>query len=92
MTTNAYIHGVKQYGWPGFAGKLWQRNYWERVVRDEKELKSIREYIQNNPAQWEMDKLHPDNIVQEAPIKKISSINHLRSPAGKKNTETPEPP
>ncbi len=39
--------------------KLWQRNYWEHIIRDESELNRIREYIQNNPAQWKMDKLHP---------------------------------
>ena len=40
----------------------WQRNYWERVIRDEAELTSIREYIQNNPAQWALDKLYqPSN-------------------------------
>ena len=38
---------------------LWQRNYWERVVRDEKELHGMQEYIVNNPRQWELDKLHP---------------------------------
>jgi putative transposase len=39
--------------------KLWQRNYWEHIVRNETELNRIREYIHNNPAQWELDKLHP---------------------------------
>ncbi len=38
---------------------LWQRNYWERVVRDEKELHGMQEYIVNNPRQWKLDKLHP---------------------------------
>ncbi|NCC26025.1 MAG: transposase [Deltaproteobacteria bacterium] len=38
--------------------KLWQRNYWEHIVRNEPELNRIREYIHNNPAQWEMDKLY----------------------------------
>lgn len=37
---------------------LWQRNYWERVVRDERELNQIREYIQDNPARWESDQLY----------------------------------
>jgi REP element-mobilizing transposase RayT len=37
--------------------KLWQRNYWEHIVRNEPELNRIREYIGNNPAKWEMDKL-----------------------------------
>lgn len=57
MTTNEYIRGVKQNGWRPFPGKLWQRNYWERVLRDETELNTIREYINNNPARWELDKL-----------------------------------
>lgn len=41
---------------------LWQRNYWERVVRDEKELHGLQEYIVNNPRQWALDKLHPLKI------------------------------
>ena len=36
-----------------FAGaKLWQRGYWERVIRDERELNHVREYMLNNPARW----------------------------------------
>jgi putative transposase len=46
-------------GTPG--KKLWQRNYWERVIRNEFELQHIRKYIQNNPINWELDKLHPMN-------------------------------
>jgi putative transposase len=61
MTTNAYIRGVKHNGWTPFAGKLWQRNYWERVIRNEEELNLIREYIHNNPAQWESDRLYRAN-------------------------------
>ncbi|HSW38025.1 MAG TPA: transposase [Acidobacteriota bacterium] len=38
--------------------KLWQRNYWEHIIRNELELIRIREYIQNNPAQWDLDKLY----------------------------------
>ena len=34
----------------GFTGKVfWQRNYYEHVIRSEKALEKIREYIQNNP-------------------------------------------
>jgi len=39
-------------------GKLWQRNYWERVVRNKNELNRIRDYIRKNPRKWEMDKLN----------------------------------
>jgi len=59
MTTNEYIRGVKQLGWASFPGKLWQRNYWEHIIRDEVDLARIREYIQNNPARWAEDSLHP---------------------------------
>jgi REP element-mobilizing transposase RayT len=59
ISTHQYTVGVKTSGWPPFPGKLWQRNYWEHVVRDDSELNRIRAYILNNPAQWESDKLHP---------------------------------
>ncbi|VBB41812.1 hypothetical protein TRIP_B180007 [uncultured Desulfatiglans sp.] len=38
--------------------QLWQRNYWEHIVRNEPELNRIQEYIHNNPAQWELDSLN----------------------------------
>ena len=39
---------------------LWQRNFWDRIVRDERELANIRQYIAANPARWIEDQLHPD--------------------------------
>jgi REP element-mobilizing transposase RayT len=48
---------VKQNHWEPFDGKLWQRNYYEQIVRDETSLRRIREYIVNNPCQWQQDKL-----------------------------------
>ncbi|SRR5690606_4712560 len=56
MTTNAYIRGVKNTGWQPFNGKLWQRNYYEHIIRNEKSHAAISEYIINNPAKWEKDK------------------------------------
>jgi REP element-mobilizing transposase RayT len=41
---------------------VWQRNYHERVIRDEKELSAIREYIENNPRKWDLDKNNPRNM------------------------------
>ena len=35
---------------------IWQRNYYEQVIRDERDLNRIRGYIQSNPANWEGDK------------------------------------
>ena len=58
MTTNAYIRGVRDDGWQRFDGKLWQRNYWEHIILNEKSLKNIRNYIINNPAKWAEDELN----------------------------------
>jgi len=41
---------------------VWQRNYYERVIRNENELFGIRQYIQNNPRQWDMDQENPVNM------------------------------
>jgi len=41
---------------------VWQRNYYERIIRDEEELTAIREYIADNPAKWAEDKENPLNI------------------------------
>ena len=48
MTTNEYIRNVKNLKWKPFDGKLWQRNYYEHIIRNEKALCRIRQYIKNN--------------------------------------------
>jgi putative transposase len=40
---------------------VWQRGYFEHIIRNEPELYEIRKYIINNPAQWELDNERPDN-------------------------------
>ena len=51
-TTTLYRRGVNEQNWPPFPARLWQRNYYERVVRDEKEWQSCREYIRDNSVKW----------------------------------------
>jgi hypothetical protein len=58
IVTVEYIRGVKQHGWQPFNGKLWQRNYWEHIIRDELSYQRISEYIINNPKNWDNDKLN----------------------------------
>ena len=41
--------------------KIWQRNYYERIIRNDRELNAIRQYILENPLNWEMDKENPAN-------------------------------
>lgn len=55
MTTNEYIRNVKQNDWKPFDKKLWQRNYYEHIIRDESELNRKRDYIISNPINWKTD-------------------------------------
>lgn len=55
MITNEDINGVKKNNWPSFSNRLWQRNYYEHIVRNEEELNRIREYIISNPLKWAND-------------------------------------
>jgi REP element-mobilizing transposase RayT len=38
---------------------VWQRNYYERIIRNDRELATIRQYIADNPAKWAEDENHP---------------------------------
>lgn len=58
MTTNAYIHGVKQFGWIPFNNNLWQRNYYEHIIRNQQSFEEIVAYIIENPIHWKNDKLY----------------------------------
>jgi REP element-mobilizing transposase RayT len=40
---------------------IWQRNYYEHIIRNQTALDRIREYIINNPISWKIDQLHPNN-------------------------------
>ena len=40
---------------------VWQRNYYDNIIRNDESLDKIREYVQNNPLSWENDQLHPNN-------------------------------
>jgi REP element-mobilizing transposase RayT len=40
---------------------IWQRNYYEHIIRNETALDKIREYVQTNPQSWNCDQLHPHN-------------------------------
>ena len=65
LTTYRYSNGVKQKGWLPFPSRLWQRDYYEHIIRNEYDLNEIREYIVNNPLKWQYDKENPQNIKME---------------------------
>ncbi|MCJ7459093.1 MAG: transposase [candidate division Zixibacteria bacterium] len=47
-------------GTPG--ASVWQRNYYEHVIRNEDKLFKIRQYIQNNPLKWHLDRENPERV------------------------------
>ena len=59
LTTSAYIEGVNAGAWPPFRKRLWQRNYYEHVVRNDASLAELRQYIVDNPARWAFDRENP---------------------------------
>jgi len=44
-----YVQSIKNQNWPKFFKRLWQRNYYERIIRDNKEYLAVKKYIRNNP-------------------------------------------
>jgi len=62
MTTRRYADGVKRLGWEPFRGRLWQRNYYERIIRNEESLNRIRGYILTNPMRWALARENPHRV------------------------------
>lgn len=60
--TVAYARGVKASRWPAFQGQLWQRGYYEHVIRNERALDRIRRYVDENPARWAFDDENPETF------------------------------
>ena len=56
LTTYIYINNVKKNNWRPFDKQIFQRNYYEHIIRNEKSLNKIRQYIRNNPINWDNDK------------------------------------
>jgi putative transposase len=66
LPTVAYIRNAKANRLPAFHSRLWQRNYYEHVIRDEADLDRIRRYIDENPARWEFDDENPQRVNRTA--------------------------
>jgi REP element-mobilizing transposase RayT len=55
LTTNFYIEGTQKYHWLRFDQHLWQRSFYEHVIRNERDFQAISEYIEANPLNWSQD-------------------------------------
>lgn len=59
VTTTRYSRGVHDLSWPPYDRRLWHRNYYDHIVRDDRDLDRIRAYIEANPANWNTDRFRP---------------------------------
>jgi len=57
-TIGAIVRGYKSAVTKQIGYSVWQRNYWEHIIRDEKSYQYIANYIVNNPINWGKDKFH----------------------------------
>lgn len=65
---------MTQNNWLPFPGRLWQRNYYEHIIRNEEDLLEVQKYIANNPSRWAEDEDNPDNLkegrIQDLPLQR----------------------
>jgi len=77
-TTHEYVMGVRRRGWVPFHGRLWQRNYYDHVIRNERKLDKIREYIATNPLRWALDRENPQRTGHSAEEDALFEIKRRR--------------
>lgn len=63
ITTHEYIGGVHRSGWMPFDQRLWQRNYYEHILRNAEDANRVHRYIHSNPAAWTEDRENPAHPV-----------------------------
>jgi len=61
LVFTVYLDWIQAHD-PTRRAKFWQRNYYDHIIRNERELNAIRRYIRDNPAQWTLDRDNPDNL------------------------------
>ena len=61
LVFTVYLDWIQAHD-PTRRAKFWQRNYYDHIIRNERELHAIRLYIRNNPAQWALDRDNPNNL------------------------------
>lgn len=71
VTTVRYSDGVHSLGWPPYDRRLWHRNYYDHIIRDDRDLNRIRKYIENNPSNW-----NTDDFYMEPECRRVGPLGH----------------
>ena len=61
-SARAYRHGADHGHWPNLSQGLWQRRFFDHVIRDETDAERIARYIADNPIKWATDPDNPANV------------------------------
>jgi putative transposase len=69
LSSNRWLAFIKQNNM-NISGAVWQRNYYERVIRTDEELNLIREYVVFNPLKWSCDRNNPNHEHDSEYLKK----------------------
>jgi len=70
LVFTVYLDWIQAHD-PTRRAKFWQRNYYEHIIRNVRELNAIRRYIRDNPAQWALDRDNPENLRRLPPPKNV---------------------
>lgn len=61
---SSFIAGFKSVVSRKIGFPVWQRNFYDHIIRNKRELNKIRQYIDGNPNNWEKDLDNPVNLMQ----------------------------
>jgi REP element-mobilizing transposase RayT len=70
LVFKVYLDWIKDND-PSRRAKFWQANYYEHIVRNDRELNAIRQYIRDNPINWELDRDNLQNIRKLSPPEQV---------------------
>ena len=79
MVRGFKIGVTKWYRQRSDASQIWQRNYWEHIIRNEPELNRIRRYIVDNPLQWEQDSLRKPPVAARNHVRESRPVYGLEA-------------
>ncbi|GBD36706.1 hypothetical protein HRbin36_01834 [bacterium HR36] len=83
---SAVTHKVNALrGTPGAA--VWQRNYYEHIIRSEESLQRIREYISTNPLRWHLDRENPNPTGTDDFDRWLDALGKIEAQRGRMDDE-----
>ncbi len=74
-STNAYMHGVRENGWPVFDKRLWQTRFYDVVIRNQMAHNYVMNYIHTNPEHWTKDDINQHVVNADKVMDELKGMN-----------------